>query len=376
MKYKVKHPILVPAIPKGHRTKHLVASSIETVFDLPQQRLLVDAIPALSYRTPKAARDKGAPERTEIFATEGGFYTPAVAKDGIVSALNSVSISPMIANAAVAIIRREANAAAKREQVPKVVFARENAAPVAKEDKLSDKEMLRLPSIDKLADAAIDHAALRDNVESIRREIAAEFILVDRMICQRVAEPYYAVVNGSTHGCSLTICSDDIPSGTVAIFRLGHLDEARSFMQRFAVGPSYPDMTEGPGAHSELDDAALSVANAACVSLRAFKSHYHHEYQSKSVIDKLMLETPLEHIAAARKLDNITSARTVFGLVQEAERLVPVLEEIASFGAKSQFIRSDWRDAKQSPLELIVDLWNNQSIDIDIAPIASARGPR
>jgi hypothetical protein len=376
VKYKVTHPILVAAVPKGHRTKQLVASMIETVFDLPQHRLLVDAIPALSYETSKVARANGAPEKTEIFATEGGFFTPVVAKDGIVNAVSSSYISHRIANATVAVVRREANAASKRDQASKVVFARENASPAAKENKLTDKEMLRLPSIDKLHDAAIDHDALRDSIETMRREIASQFILVDRVLCQRVTEPYYAVVNDRTKGVHLDLCFEDIPSGTVAIFRLGHLDEARTFMARLAVGALASNMTEGPGAHSELDDAALSVANAACIALREFKSHYHHEYQSRQVIDRLMFETPLEHIAAARKIADIVHSRSVFNLVPEAERLAAILEDVVSFGEKSQFMRGEWRENKRSPLELVVDLWNNQSIDIDIAPVASARGPR
>lgn len=376
VKYKVIHPILVAAVPKGHRAKQLIASTIETVFDIPVQRLLVDAIPALSYTSSNAAHVKGASETKEIFSTEGGFFTPIVAKDGIVSAMNVKHVSQTIMNATVAAIRREAKAASKRDPAPKLVFVRENAAATTSEEKLTDREMLKLPSIDKLHDAAIDHDGLRDSIESMRREIASEFTLVDKTLCQRVAEPYYAVVQDRTHGVRLAISFDDIPSGTVAIFRLGHLDEARTFMARLAAGPLAPDMTEGPGAHSELDDAALSVANAACIALREFRGNFHHEYQSRQVIERLMFKTPLEHIAAARKIADIVHSRSVFSLVPEAERLAAILEDIVSFGEKSQFMRSEWRENKRSPLELVVDLWNNQSIDIDISPVASARGAR
>jgi hypothetical protein len=377
VKYKVIHPILVAAIPKGHRTKQLIASTIETIFDIPIQRLHADAIPVLSYASSQAERNKGAPDTTEIFSTEGGFFTPVVVKDGIVNAMNVKQVSQSLVNAAVAAVRRESNAASKRDPAPKVVFARENAAAAAKEDKLTDKEMLKLPLIDKLHDAAIDHEALRDSIEGIRKDIASELILVDKTLCRRVAEPYYAIVVDRTWGVRLTVSFDDIPIGTVAIFRLGHFEEARTFMGKIGIGGvQSPGMTEGPGAQSELNDAALSVANAACVALRSFKNHYHHEYQSRQVIDRLMFETPLEHIAAARKIADIVDSRSIFNLVPEADRLAAILEDIASFGEKSQFACSEWFGSQRSPFELVVDLWNNQSIDIDIAPAASARGPR
>ncbi|MBY3433899.1 hypothetical protein HFN89_07020 [Rhizobium laguerreae] len=382
MKYKIRHPILVDAIPKGHRTRQLVAAMTESVFDIPELRLDIDANRAVSFETSKADRAKGAPDRTDLLAAEGGLFTPVWAREGIVNGIvqtrSGVFISRRLASAAAEAVRREARAVASRDPAPKLVFTRDGGATAAKEDKVSDKEMLKQPPLESLSDGTIDHAALRDGLAAIRAAVASEFVIVDQIFCRRVTEPFYAVVGKRSTGGELQLCFRDVPAGMMAAFRLGRLDEARAFMGRLGEGgnQSALPIVEGPGAHSELDDAALSVANAAWKALMAFKSCYHHEYQSKQVVRSLMFETPLEHLTVARKLNDLIESRNIFSLASEAERIVPILEEIVSFGENSQFVTRDWLEPMGFPMELVVDLWNNQSIDIDIAPRATTSGPR
>ena len=127
-------------------------------------------------------------------------------------------------------------------------------------------------------------------------------------------------------------------------------------------------LREGRDVHSSFDDVALTVANAGWRALKMFKNGFDHEYMGRQSINRLMFETPLEHIAAARKLDNIIDNRGIFQLASDAERIAEVLEEIVSFGEDSGLIPGKkWRSPHGFPLDLIVDMWNNQSIDIDIS---------
>ncbi|MBY3155436.1 hypothetical protein HFO56_24220 [Rhizobium laguerreae] len=382
MKFKVKHPILVDAIPKGHRTRQLVAAMTESVFDIPELRLDIDATRAVSFETSKADRAKGAPDRTNLLAAEGGLFAPVWASEGIVNGIvqttSGILISRRLASAAVEAVRREARAAASGDPAPKMVFTRDGGTPAAKEDKVSDKEFLKQPPLESLSNGTIDHEALRDGLAAIRAAVASEFVIVDKTFCRRVTEPFYAIVGKRSTGGDLKLCFGDVPAGMMAAFRLGRLDEARAFMDRLGEGGNQSSLSivEGPGAHSELDDVALSVANAARMALMAFKSCYHHEYQSKQIVQSLMFETPLEHLTVARKLNDIVGSRNVFSLASEAERIAPILEEIVSFGEGSQFVMREWKEPIGFPMELVVDLWNNQSIDIDIAPRATTSGPR
>ncbi|MNV65896.1 hypothetical protein D3C71_1586190 [compost metagenome] len=129
------------------------------------------------------------------------------------------------------------------------------------------------------------------------------------------------------------------------------------------------NLREGSCIHSDFDDVALTVANAGCKVFRMFKNGFDHEYMGRQSINRLMFETPLEHIALARKLNDIIDHRGVFALATDAQRIAEVLEEVVSFGADNGLTPGrNWRTPHGFPLDLIVDMWNNQSIDIDIAP--------
>ncbi|MDW9481128.1 hypothetical protein GOB57_21010 [Sinorhizobium meliloti] len=173
-------------------------------------------------------------------------------------------------------------------------------------------------------------------------------------------------------GCELKIVHDDIPDAMLAAFRLGRLKDALDFAniatEAQAVPRMPPELTEGKGAHSNLDDVGLTVAHAGWRALKMFKAAFHHEYSTKQVIERLIFETPIAHIEAARKLNDIIDSRNLFLLAEDAERIAEVLEDIVSFGRDSAFTPGGkWR----FPLELIVDMWNNQSIDIEISPRAA-----
>jgi hypothetical protein len=385
VKYKATHPILVVAIPKGHRTRHAVAVSIESTFDIEVLNTGGGAELALSYDAPRQQRLDGAPKNTAIFATDRGLYTPVFTKKGVVSP--SFSGRPDVAAQLAAfislVVRREARKILSDDRSTKFVFTGENGTTASREDKVSDKQMTRQPPISDLPQSTIDLDALRISMETIQAAVAAEFVIIDNVVCRRTSEPFYAVTkDGNKVG--LQACTDEIPREMIAAFRLGRLDDARLFANTMVAED--PDLVahpldngskweEGPGAASQLDDVGLTVAHGGVIALRRFKTDHHNEYLTKQSINRLMFETPLSYLTAVRALNEIIDERNEFLIAADADRIAPILEDIVSFGERTPF-SNGWNGIYGFPYDRIVDLWNNQSIDIDIAPAASIRGPR
>ncbi|MCV9964560.1 hypothetical protein OIU34_21970 [Pararhizobium sp. BT-229] len=383
MKFKVSHPILVDAIPKGLRSRHLVGCNIESEFDIPVLERGVDAHLALSYETPGNSRQKLSRTTYELFSTENACYAPVSAKDGASVAMHNLTgVAAQLANVIAEHINAQAEAAPKLDPAPKLHLTTPNG-PVSRASKVEIKDLLRQPSVTDLTPSTINYEALSNAVQDIREKVAREFAIIGGKMCRRAPEPFYAVVGSRSFGCELKLAHDDIPDGMLAAFKIGRLDDALELLQVMNNGqPVQPahlpqGLSEGNGIHSSFDDVALSVANAGWRALRMFKNGFDHEYMGRQSINRLMFETPLEHIAVARKLDDIIDNRGIFHLASDAERIADILEEIVSFGEHSGFTPGrKWRTPHGFPIDLIVDMWNNQSIDIDIAPRAAMEAGR
>lgn len=374
MKFKVSHPVLVDAIPKGLRSRHLVGCNIVSEFDIPVLTLDIDAHFALSYETPGNSRQKLAKATYELFTTEDARYAPVSAKDGTSVAMNHLTgVAAQLASAIAERVKSEAEAAHKLDPAPKLHLTTANG-PASRASKVEIKDLLRQPSIGDLTPSTVNYEALTTAVQDIREKVAREFAIVGGKLCRRAPEPFYAVVGSRSFGCEIKLAHEDIPTDMLAAFKLGRLDEAINLLeimnneQPVGVAHLPQGLREGRDVHSSFDDVALTVANAGWRALKMFKNGFDHEYMGRQSINRLMFETPLEHIAAARKLDNIIDNRGIFQLASDAERIAEVLEEIVSFGEDSGLIPGKkWRSPHGFPLDLIVDMWNNQSIDIDIS---------
>lgn len=374
MKFKVSHPVLVDAVPKSLRSRHLVGCNIESEFDIPVLEKDVDAHLTLSYESPGNSRQKLSRTTHELFTTENACYAPVWAKDGAsVAMYNRTGVAAQLANAIAEHVKAEAEAAHRRDPAPKLHLTTANGA-VSRASKVEIKDLLRQPSVDDLTPSTINYDALSNSVHDIREKVAREFAVIGGTLCRRAPEPFYALVGSRSFGCEIKLAHDDIPDGMLAAFKLGRLDDAVRFLEVMNDGqPIQPahlpqGLTEGNCIHSSFDDVGLTVAHAACRALRAFKNGYDHDYMGRQSINRLMFETPLEHIAVARKLDNIIDNRGIFHLAGDTERIVEVLEEIVSFGENSGFTPGkNWRTPHGFPLDLIVDMWNNRSIDINIS---------
>jgi hypothetical protein len=352
-----------------------VASSTGSVFDIPLLERDGDAQLLLSFDAARELRLKGAPSRTEIFVTDMGLYSPVWTKQGAVSAASRIDIATQLATFVGTVIRREARTAASLDPAPKLLFTREDGGSSGREDKISDKELTGQPSIDDLSTSTIDFDALRRSMETVREAIASDFVIIGRTLCRRTLEPFYAVtLDGGQLG--ILICTDEIPKTMIAAFRIGRLSEARAFTEALltedmtiAHWDNGPSIKEGPCASSQFDDVGLTVAHAGRQTLRSFKTAHNSEYMMKQAVNRLMFETPLSHLAAARELNAIIDERNTFLLAADAERIAVILEDIVSFGEQTAFAPTKhWRGRHGFPLDLIVDMWNNQRIDIGLAP--------
>ncbi|MCZ7860693.1 hypothetical protein O9X98_04685 [Agrobacterium salinitolerans] len=372
MKFKVSHPVLVDAIPKGLRSRHLVGCNIESEFDISVLTPGIDAHFAFAYETPGNGRQNLPRMTHELFITRDACYAPVPTKDGTAVARHNLTVvAAHLANAISEYVKSEAEAAQRLDPAPKLHLTTANGT-VSRASKVEIKDLLRQPSINDLTASTIDYDALANSIQNIREKLASEFAIVGKSLARRAPEPFYAVVGSRSLGCELKIVNGDIPDNMLAAFKLGRLDDAIELLQVMnnaqPVGLAHlpQGLREGSEIHSSFDDVGLTVANAGWRALKKFRHGYNHDYMGRESINRLMFETPMEHIAVARKLNEIVENRSIFDLKSDAERIAELLEQIVSFGEDSGFTQK-WRTPYGFPLDLIVDMWNNQSIDIDIS---------
>jgi hypothetical protein len=374
MKFTISHPILVDAIPNGLRSRHLVGCTIESEFDIPVLQKNVEAHFAFSYETPGNSRQGLSRTTHELYVTETACYAPVLCKDGTSVAMSNLKrVAAQLGNVIAEQVEADAEASHRLDPAPKLHLTTSNGV-VSRASKVEIKDLLRQPSINDLPPSTINYEALTIALQNIREKIAREFAIIGGAMCQRAPEPFYAVVGSRSFGCELKIAHDEVPDGMLCAFKLGRLDDALAFLRIMNAGePELPvhvpqGLTEGRGIQSSFDDISLTVANAGWRAFKAFRNQFNHEYMGKQSIERLMFETPLQYLAVARRLNEIIDNRGVFHLAHDAEKIVEVLEEIATFGEDSVFIPGRrWRSTTGFPLDLIIDMWSNQSIDIDIS---------
>jgi hypothetical protein len=378
VKYKASHPILVDAIPKGFRSRHLVGCQIESEFDIPVLTVDIDAHFALSFETPGYsgnARPKQLRQTHTLFQTENAYYAPLTTKDGTsIRLTNQTMVSAQLATVIAEYVKIEAEASHQLNPAPKLQLTTTNGL-VSRASKVETKDLLRQPSTNDLPASTINYEALDASFQNIHGMITREFAIINGNLCKRAPEPFYAVVRSRGLECELKIAREEIPDGMIAAFKLGRLNDAKELIQVLNDGGSVEtsqlpqNLREGHGIHSEFDDVGLTVANAGCKIFKMFKYNFSHEYIAQQSINRLMFETPLEHVAAARKLNDIIDNRGIFALAVDADRVAEVLEEVSSFGdANGPTPNRNWPISNDFPLHVIVDIWNNQQIDIDLAP--------
>ncbi|MDW9481127.1 hypothetical protein GOB57_21005 [Sinorhizobium meliloti] len=178
MKFKVSHPVLVDAVPKGLRSRHLVGCNIESEFDITVLERGVDAHLALSYESPGNSRQKLSRVTHELFTTENGCYAPVAAKDGATLAMyNLTGVAARLANAIAEHVKAEAEAAHRRDPAPKLHLTTSNG-PVSRASKVEIKDLLRQPAVSDLAPSTIDYDALANSVQDIREKVGRDFVII------------------------------------------------------------------------------------------------------------------------------------------------------------------------------------------------------
>lgn len=377
MKYKATHPILVNGVPKGFRSRHLVGCSIQTEFEIDRHADSESAFLALSYTVPGA---KGSPGHVHQLYTAGeNLYTPVLSKDNLnVGPHHPSMVSAFISSACADAVLAEAGAANNKEHQGKLYLTTKGGV-VNRASKVTAKDLLHQPPIDIMDTASLDLTALSAASDKLRAMVLREFVVIDNQLCRLAREPFFAVVLvnnrfGMTDGrrCRLELATDAVPNGMAAAFRLGRLSDAIAFMQTInadtAPDPQClpPDIREHGDFRSSFDDVGLTVSNASAQALMSFGSSFGHEYIARQEIDRLLFNTPLEQIGLARRLRDQIDDRGIFAAAADAATLAETLEEIASLGSLTPFASRMRIDGGESILSLIVDMWNNQSIDVQI----------
>lgn len=362
MKYTISHPILIDAIPKGRKSRFLVPSRTATTFDIPVFREGVDAELALRAEVAKNVKGGGF---TEIMAVGSELYEAAFNKEGQpIRASSFNAVSPLVEATITEVVQKEIDEALQNGSTPKLLRMHDGVPLIGGRHR-TKTDPTNQPPVTDLPQDTINHEAMRATIESLTNWIRSEFVIIGSNLYRRTAEPFYAV----TAETSISLVrNQDIPDDAIAIFKLGRLDDARAFRNAASMQFGSPldtiSLREFQGAYSDLDDIALTIASTSCKAVRSFKSAFGPSISAKRTLDDLMFTVPLDQIRTARKLADLTSNRSIHDLAKDAADLIELLDEVVSYGNESPFVSAQRH--KRCPYDIIVDLWHNRTIDLDI----------
>ncbi|MBY3155437.1 hypothetical protein HFO56_24225 [Rhizobium laguerreae] len=369
MKVRVKCPVVVDVLPSKLKTPRKIVLTTSRDYDLPE--------PAGSEGTFEAARCEmpmaGTPTPVKkVFRTELGYFTQvADSKGHYPDGLNVTvpgSVSGELSN------RIATRTAATVETILRDKTVKFTPLP----DGRTPDDLLMLPDIERYDGVVVDLQAYEAQLLVID-EIVKEYAVVRSTLYRRTNEPFYAVsmsesrsAPGTMPYVGMHLVTDGKPTGTtVAVFRLGRLDDALEFKSMLEEAGAKPGLLihghskfeESPEAVSDFADLDMTIAIAAKRTSDAFESSFDVFKKPRETLKEAIYDVPLEQIATARRLRAATADKEFSEIAVQADQLVDLLEEVASYGDRSRFTR------ETLPLAMVLSLWENRNIDVDFSPI-------
>lgn len=354
MKIRFKHPVIVNV--KSARSEKVTKTALTTTttFDIPRLDIPADAVEAVSYRNRKQI------DPTTFFETGGRFFNPETLPEGMVTG-NGRSFPISATN------NREITLAASSRLYNRAVDQIGSFKLTKTERENLSKSLLDQPDVNSLPRDRIDW----DDYEAERTRVfqtVSNFVLIGTHLCHRTVEPFYAVSSAYNRTGLSVVTDGNIPEDMVAAFRIGRLEDARTFARRLAdyiqgnstVQVGFQDidiLTDNEGTNSNFDDIGVTLAVALDRAVKSFRHSFNHEYQGKVHIDDLVFSTPLDQLALVRDMNALVDNRTYHALAQDADRIGELIERAVAFGNRSKFT-----NGFNNPLPLIYELWSDREI--------------
>ncbi|MCS4088882.1 hypothetical protein [Rhizobium sp. BK176] len=368
MKIRVKCPVIVDVLPAKLKTPRKIVLTTWRSYDLPEPAGEEGTFLAASCETPMA----GTPTPVKkVFKTEQGYYTQVsdksrhypdglnVAVPGNVSGELSDRIATRTAAAVDAILRH------KTEKF------------TAPPDGRKPDDLLLLPDVERYDGVVVDLQAYEAQLLAID-EIVKEYAVFGSTLYRKIQEPFYAVSVSGAHSprgtapyVGMHLVTDGEPSAdTVAVFRLGRRDDALDFVASIEEAGANPGLLihthrnfeESPQVASDFADIETTIAIAAKRTLDAFESSFSlFHNRPTDALREAIFDVPLDQLSTARSLRAATQGKDLSEIAVNADRLVELLEDVASYGEESRFTEDIL------PLLKILSLWENRNIDIDFS---------
>lgn len=372
MKVRVKCPVVVDVLPAKLNTPRKIVLTTWRTYDLPEPANSEGSYEAASCENPMS----GPIKTKRVFKTQHAFFTQVPEARGHYPDGLNVTIPGRLSG-------ELSNRIAYRTEAMVKAILKDKAVkftPPPHGHAIDD--LLLLPDIERYDGVLVDPQAYEDQLLAID-QIIKEYAVIGNTLYRRTEEPFYAVSLSDSASSpdrspyvGMTLVTDGTPgASTVACFKLGRLDDALEFVRTLEQAgarqglPIHGQRTfvETPGATSEFPDAETTIAMAAKRTAEAFESSFDLFRRPKESLAEALYDTPLEQIATARKLHVATKGKTAPDLAADADHLFELLEEVAAFGEVSRFTKNT------IPLNLIISLWENREINIDLT--ASSKGP-
>ncbi|MCV9964561.1 hypothetical protein OIU34_21975 [Pararhizobium sp. BT-229] len=371
MKVRVKCPVVVDVLPAKLNTPRKIVLTTWREHDLPEPANSEGAYEAARCETPMS----GTSIKTKrVFKTEHAFFTQVPDANGNYPDGLNVTVPGRLSV-------ELSNRVAQRTEAMVKAILKDKAVKFTPPHGHTFDDLLMLPDIERYDGVLVDPQAYEDQLLAID-QIIKEYAVIGDVLYKRTEEPFYAVSlsesvsspDGSPY-VGMTLVTDGNPgASTIACFKVGRLDDALEFVREIEQTGArqglpihgHRKLEEAPGATSEFPDVETTVAMAAKRTADAFEASFDLFRRPKESLAEALYDTPLEQIATARRLHAATKGKAARDLVADADHLFELLEEVASYGETSRFTK------KTIPLNMIVSLWEDREIDIDL-PASSKR---
>lgn len=350
MKFRIKHPVYVNV--KAARSDKVTKTplTVTTTFDIPNAApgdfTAALTLQSSRHRTP-----------TSIYERDGRFFC----LEGLAGALETGKENQLTVSGT---DMKEVASAATYRLVTAMI---DRVGP----DRVISKRLFDQPDVNSLPADRVDWADFEAEMAQARR-LVGNFAIIERKLYHTGPEPFYAIVRDIST-TNLVISADaKIPEGTVALFRIGRLDEAREFGRLYAAYRAVNDfsnrgvfkdidsLVESPDADGQMNDIGVTLAMTACKALANYRSFFNPEFRSRQYIDDLIFNVPFEELALVRQIEVITSSRGYHDLSGEVDQLAELVERAAAFGPHSRFTGME-----RLPLQLIHEQWADREIDLE-----------
>jgi hypothetical protein len=198
-------------------------------------------------------------------------------------------------------------------------------------------------------------------------------LLVNGIPYRRCAEPSYVISAyiSEPPTFAVSILTDELPpprSADIALFPLGHHEEARAFAEKLAVQVNgrvsdiLHDLTDC-GINIRADHETRSLITVGRTACLLFRDTYVSEYDAHARGSELLESVSLESIAIYRNLKEVLSAYENTGEI-DADRLARLLEGAAACESARVFT-----GGFNIPIKDVVELWDDRTVTLTVPSI-------